>query len=293
MLTKLSHCFSRKSVITALCFALLCCWASASPVALAEGTRDVRFFDGQDIDYWNEGKQVKPFVPQARPLVEKPHPLLPSGSLIRQRDALPFDWTKYEDPKNPEFWDDGGDYVAPRPLREAVANPTQENLEKYADWQARRVAVLAEFNRKLILQNSTQKVASSSAKQTRSVESRSPLNLKEVQLLYFYQSSCPHCQAAKAQVEELRRKGLSVTFIQLDSDESPPLHQPSVKYSSALSKQFAVSATPTWVFRRRESSVRLQGAQSDEEIRREISRLFASSASPALNQQNSMKGVVQ
>lgn len=293
MLTNLSHCFRSNEIIRVLNYGILFGFVLVRPAALAEESIAVRFFDGQDIDYWSEGKQVKPFIPQARPVTEKQSSLLPSGSLIRQRDALPFDWKKYEDPKNPEFWDDGGDYVAPRPLREAVANPSQENLEKYAEWQARRVAVLAEFNRKLLLQNAAQKDSRISEKKTRSEQSRARLNLKEVQLLYFYQSSCPHCQAAKAQVEELRRKGVQVTFIQLDSEESPPLHQPSVKYSSSLSKQFAVSATPTWVFRRRESSVRLQGAQSDEEIRREISKLFAANVSSVLNQKNSMKGVFQ
>ncbi|MEY3902515.1 MAG: plasmid transfer operon protein, partial [Pseudomonadota bacterium] len=266
MLTNLSHCFRHNGIIRVLSYGILLGFVLVRPAALADESIAVRFFDGQDIDYWSEGKRVKPFIPQARPVTEKQSSLLPSGSLIRQRDALPFDWKKYEDPQNPEFWDDGGDYVAPRPLREAVANPSQENLEKYAEWQARRVAILAEFNRKLLLQNAAQKDSRISEKKTRSEQSRIPLNLREVQLLYFYQSSCPHCQAAKAQVEELRRKGVHVTFIQLDSEESPPLHQPSVKYSSSLSKQFAVSATPTWVFRRRESSVRLQGAQSEEEL---------------------------
>lgn len=293
MLTNLSHCFRSNEIIRVLNYGILFGFVLVRPAALAEESIAVRFFDGQDIDYWSEGKQVKPFIPQARPVTEKQSSLLPSGSLIRQRDALPFDWKKYEDPKNPEFWDDGGDYVAPRPLREAVANPSQENLEKYAEWQARRVAVLAEFNRKLLLQNAAQKDSRISEKKTRSEQSRTQLNFREVQLLYFYQSSCPHCQAAKAQVEELRRKGVHVTFIQLDTEESPPLHHPSVKYSSSLSKQFAVSATPTWVFRRRESSVRLQGTQSDEEIRREISKLFAANVSSVLNQKNSMKGVFQ
>jgi len=293
MLTNLSHYFRRNEIIRVLSYGILFGFVLVRPAALAEESIAVRFFEGQDIDYWSEGKQVKPFIPQARPVTEKQSSLLPSDSLIRQRDALPFDWKKYEDPKNPEFWDDGGDYVAPRPLREAVANPSQENMEKYAEWQARRVAVLAEFNRKLLLQNAGQKDSRISEKKTRSEQSRTQLNLREVQLLYFYQSSCPHCQAAKAQVEELRRKGVHVTFIQLDTEESPPLHQPSVKYSSSLSKQFAVSATPTWVFRRRESSVRLQGAQSEEEIRREISKLFAANVSSVLNQKNSMKGVFQ
>jgi thiol-disulfide isomerase/thioredoxin len=247
--------------------------------AFAQGNS---YFGENDIDYWREGKKVKPFVPSLQPQKAETPRSIPSGSIIRQSDALPFDWKNYDDPKSPEFWDDGGDYVAPRPLREAVANPTPENLERYANWQAKRLVVIAEFNQKLVAHSISKRDSSNAVSNSLINKQKSSptkkiatnINLREVNLIYFYQSSCPHCQAEKEHVEELKRKGVQVTFVQLDADENAPLHVPSVPYSALLSKQFAITATPTWIFRRREKSLRLQGEQTQIDLMQEISKLF-------------------
>ena len=243
------------------------------------------YFGDSDIDYWREGKKVKPFLPAFLPQKIETAKPVPTGSIIRQSDALPFDWKNYDDPKSAEFWDDGGDYVAPRPLREAVANPTPENLEKYANWQAKRLVVIAEFNQKLVAHSIAESTASNSSPNKKyasfTLRSAIKINLREVSLMYFYQSSCAHCQAEKEKVEELKRKGVQVTFVQLDADENAPLHRPSVPYSAALSKQFAITATPTWVFRRRENSLRLQGEQSQSNLLQEILKLFNPNPKPS------------
>lgn len=247
--------------------------------------QSLNYFQGKDIDYWREGKTVKPLVPGLTSSKEDLQKPLPTGSIIRQSDALPFDWRRYEDPKHPEFWDDGGDYVAPRPLREAVANPTPENLEKYAAWQAKRLVVIAEFNQRLVTHSLSQESSrtlslSQTTHSTSNFVTSMPgkkekkIDLREVSLLYFYQSSCPHCRASEAQVQALQQKGVNVTFIQLDGPENPPLHHPSVSYSAQHSKHFAITATPTWIFRRGANAVRLQGTQSEEDLQREISSLF-------------------
>lgn len=292
MQTNLSLSCSRCAGVTVLMAALL------PPTALAlgagnlpKGSQDISYFDGKDLDYWGEGKKVLPFVPSLKtPGPEASSSAPPSGSIIRQRDAEPFDWKHYENPSSPEFWDDGGDYIAPRPLREAVANPTPENLQKYAAWQARRLAVVAEFNQKLVA-HTLGVDARTGAELDRGSRQHKKTNhgdLREVSLLYFYQSSCPHCQAERERVEALRRRGVQVTFVQLDSAENSPLHEPSVPYSPELSRQFAITATPTWVFRRRENVVRLQGEQSDEDLMIEIASLFQSSNSGTVGAKNNL-----
>ena len=251
------------------------------------------FFNGRDLDFWSQGKRVPPYLPSDRSpeAVGRPGDALPppSGSIIRQRDALPFEWSRYQDPKNPEFWDDGGDYVAPRPLREAIANPTSQNLEAYLAWQAKRLEIVAAFDAKLaqsaVASLGKQLPALAAAAAPASVEDEarakaSTIRWQEIDLLYFYQSSCPHCIAAKEQVESLARRGVRVTFIQLDAGEQPPLHRRSVPYTRAHSDQFRITATPTWVFRRRSASARLQGAQSEGELLTQISTLFSVSRNP-------------
>ena len=249
------------------------------------------FFNGRDLDFWSQGKRVPPYLPSDRSpeAVGRPVDALPppSGSIIRRRDALPFEWSRYQDPKNPEFWDDGGDYVAPRPLREAIANPTSQNLEAYLAWQAKRLDVVAAFDAKLAqsavasLGKQLPALAAGTAAAALEGEAKaSPIRWHELDLLYFYQSSCPHCIAAKEQVEGLARRGVRVTFIQLDAGEQPPLHRRSVPYTRAHSDQFRITATPTWVFRRRSASARLQGAQSEGELLTQISTLFSVSRNP-------------
>lgn len=243
------------------------------------------FFEGRDLDFWREGKKVPPYLPSGQPLkgaTALAEGLLPpSGSVIRQRDALPFDWTKYQDPKHPEFWDDGGDYVAPRPLRESVANPTPENLDAYLAWQAKRLEVVATFDAKLAQHALGLVVPETAPAAVRSsAVHSSAVRWDEIDLLYFYQSSCPHCVAEKEHVESLARRGVRVAFIQMDADQRPPLHLRSVPYTAAHSRQFAITATPTWIFRRRKASVRLQGEQSEGELLSHISTLFSDSRHP-------------
>jgi thiol-disulfide isomerase/thioredoxin len=249
---------------------------------------EVSFFDGKDIDYWREGKLSgsdaqnpgKELGKDAK--VSPPHP--PSSS-IRESDKSPFDWKKYEDPSSVEFWDDGGDYVAPRPLREAVANPTRENLEKYLEWQAQRLVVLGRFNEKLAELQLSKEVGKTSTKNknergTKKEEAPKKVSIRypEVTLLYFYQTSCPHCQASKPEVESLQKKGVRVSFIQLDG--LPALHPGSFPYNLTLKNQFDIQATPTWIFRRKESVARLEGRKSEEELTLAMAGLFSSGRLP-------------
>ena len=240
----------------------------------AQNKNDVSYFNGKDIDYWSEGKSVSSQLPKKTKLIPENAEFSQPHFSIRQRDSLPFDWNNYQNPSSPEFWDDGGDYIAPRPLREAVSNPTAENLDKYAAWQAKRIVLIAEFDQKLSARRGIEQAEKSKNKKG-AKKKIAHLNLREIQLMYFYQSSCTHCRAEKNHVESLARQGIQVTYIQLDSDTLPPLHKNSVPYSKTLSKQFQISATPTWVFRRREKTAQLQGAQSDEAIQSEILKLFS------------------
>ncbi len=245
---------------------------------------EVSFFDGKDIDYWREGKLSGSGVGGLGKDAKVSPPLPPSSS-IRESDKSPFDWKKYEDPSNVEFWDDGGDYVAPRPLREAVANPTRENLEKYLEWQAQRLVVLGRFNEKLAeLQfskdngKSSKKSGGEPPSKRDETPRKAAIRYPEVTLLYFYQTSCPHCQASKPEVESLQKKGVRVSFIQLDG--LPPLHPGSLPYNLTLKNQFDIQATPTWIFRRKESVARFEGRKSYEELHEAMAGLFSSGRLP-------------
>ncbi len=121
-----------------------------SAISLSASAQE--FFEGTDLDYWNQGPR-----PMSMPLYKKSESkprlsLLPNGSVIRQRDAGEFNWKDYEDPASDVFWDDGGEYVPPRPMRVAAANPTSENIARYLAWQKKKLAVITSFEQEIAKQ---------------------------------------------------------------------------------------------------------------------------------------------
>lgn len=203
------------------------------------------FFAGRNIDYWNEGRMVQdPLavrVPDpSRGTVENAPPpgdFFSGSSVVRAADALPFTWSRYEDARLAEFWDDGGDWIPPRPFREAASNPSADNIHRYLAWQKRKAQVTQRFQQALVKQDQA------------ALAHEWNLPWKQIQVTYFYQSMCSHCQASKGFVEDLQRKGVSFTFVQLDYGQNPPLHDPSVPYGGSLAQRFPIEATPTWVVR--------------------------------------------
>lgn len=225
-----------------------------------------RFFGGRDIDYWLQGKVVHDALAGVRvePL-PTPTPVNGSASsenagsdtksfsgstLVREADAKPFSWERYRDPRAPEFWDDGGDWIPPRPFREAAANPTKENIGEYLAWQGRKTTVVAKFQNALS-------------------EKALPFSdWKKLSIAYFYQSACAHCQASMSTVDDLKMRGVKFTFVQLDYASNPPLHKPSIPYTAAWKKSFSVEATPTWILKLGDRTTTLTGSVSTEELSR-------------------------
>jgi hypothetical protein len=226
--------------------------ASARAQAGDEGF--FRFFGNRDIDYWQSGNTVHDAlggggVVSAPTPAASPQPTPFSGStVVREADAKPFSWDRYRDPRTPEFWDDGGDWIPPRPFREAAANPTNENVGEYLAWQSRKTAVVAKFQGAL-----TEKALPFS-------------NWMALSVAYFYQAKCSHCIASMATVAEAKSRGVKFTYVQLDYAENAPLHKPSIPYTAQWKKSFPVEATPTWVLKLGERTKALTGEVSLDEL---------------------------
>ncbi len=229
------------------------------------------FFGGTDLDYWNDGLK-----PMAKPRIVEPTETpkatnlaaqtpVPGGSVIRQMDSKPFDWKNYEDPKSDVFWDEGGDYIPPRPFRVVAAEPTSENVAKLLQWMQKKMSLTKNLETTLKRQggSSEQKLLPS---KDISVEKAVAVSWKQMQIVYFYQSTCPHCQKSTPVVAELRRLGAQVIPVQLDWKTSQPLVDGSVKYDSALASAHPITGTPTWVISYRGVTEEIQGETSPEAI---------------------------
>jgi len=226
-----------------------------------------QYFGGRDIDYWQQGKRVQdallPRNFQAERNAsessvneqEKSSNAFSGSTLVRQGDARKFAWSKYSDPRAPEFWDDGGDWIPPRPFREAAADPSAENVRQYLAWQANKTAVVNRFQTAL------------------SAHAISFDRWKELSVAYFYQSTCAACRASSGVVDEALKRGAKFKFIQLDAGEHAPLHTPSVPYTAEWKKQFAVDATPTWFLKLGSRTATLTGAVSIDELARQAAAL--------------------
>lgn len=215
---------------------------SSSATAQGGDTGLFRFFAGRDIDYWSEGRMVhdtlkmnianNPRDPDTDPLAS-----FSGSNLVRSGDSVPFTWSRYEDPKLAEFWDDGGDWIPPRPFREAASDPSPENIRRYLAWQQRKALVTRRFQSALIKQDQP------------AVDLEATVPWRKLHIIYFYQSLCSHCQASRNFVEALKKRGVAFTFVQLDYGQNPPLHSSSIPYSESLAQRFTIEATPTWVLR--------------------------------------------
>ncbi|HYX31590.1 MAG TPA: hypothetical protein VE954_00660 [Oligoflexus sp.] len=234
--------------------AALCSFAMAATLANAQS-----FFGGTDLDYWKEGPR-----PMARPLkpeLQKPketgrtpdskeaEKVTIATSAIRANDTRPFNWSDYSDPKSIFFWDDGGDWAPPRPFREVASNPTPENVNQYITWLNKKGEVAARVQSALDERVSEGRPKpSSQSPNPQPTRPRRELDLRKLDLIYFYQTTCPHCQRSVGVVEQLRKMGARVIAVQLDYKIEPPLHKGSVPYTDKLRSEHPISATPSWIF---------------------------------------------
>jgi len=228
-----------------------------------------QFFGGTDLDYWRDGPK-----PLSQPLYHAgnvtqemtptPTPIpQPSDSVIRQKDNLPFSWKDYESPNSDVFWDDGGSYIPPRPFRIVAADPSAENVTRYLQWNEKKDQVLKRMMSAIAAQKPS--VALLPPKQ-QEPKVKKVVEWRALEVVYFYQSSCSHCQASMPLVEELKAKGARVIPVQLDWKQNPPLLAGSTRYEGELAREYPVEVTPTWVFSYRGKRFERQGEISAETL---------------------------
>lgn len=236
-----------------------------TPLVLTSLALAGSWFDGTRLDYWGEG----PGPEQAETAAgEGTQEASPVSSSIRAADSLPFDWSNYEDPANVLFWDEGGDYVPPRPLREVMAHPTEENIVRYQAWVLRKMEV-ASRTQSLVWGELHAALPESPA--TAAYEG--PLDWTRVGVVFFYADACPHCHKAFPTVHALQEAGAEVHPVYLDrpSAELPG----SVPYDEELRAAFTVRGTPTWVFRYQGEVARVPGNRTMVEIEDTVRRMMA------------------
>ena len=216
-------------------------------IAAAPGAAQ-EFFREPELNFWNEPRPERP-TPVAAPAER-------GERGVRRLDEQDFRWEDYEDPSSTAFWDDGGNYVPPRPLRMAAANPTPENVARYLGWQKRKLATIAALQEEVSRQVGAEE-ASTALNAVRApaptprdgvaAPGEAALDWRRLEILFFYSSECPHCQASLGTVRELEQRGAKVIPVQVDWKKNPPLFRDSVPYTAEIAKEQPIDGVPTWI----------------------------------------------
>jgi thiol-disulfide isomerase/thioredoxin len=238
-----------------------------------------------DIDYWNDGKtfndgQIK-HATEHTPRTEHTHTEEPSQkNTIRGLDNQPFSWNNYIGDESQEkitFWDDGGDYVPPRPFRELAAKPTQENAKNFLIWLNKKNTAIENVN-KVLYENNPNKfpiIDSITSIKDVSIQKESEnkidkINWENVNIVYFYSSTCPHCRKEKEVIDELIHLGAKITPVQIDFSEQAPIYENSIPFNKKLASDFQVKSVPKIFFKYNNSVIVFDGETSMESIIKSI-----------------------
>lgn len=206
---------------------------------------------------------------------------------VHQSDHLPFDWSRYENPENPEFWDDG-DGMPPRPFRYVAAYPTEENKKKLLAWINKQNVVMAEVTKLLGKdfepylkelakgQDPSSVIKFGEYKDTDFVSQN--LDWKNISIAYVYRSTCGACVKQAKIIEKIEKLGANIVYLQTDYDKNPPLHLGSKRYTPEFRAAFPHEVTPTLYLKvKGHEAQRVEGFADFESIRNYIENQFGDS----------------
>ncbi len=243
--------------------------------AINRGVFAIQFYD-KTVSFYDNSKNINSNIKSFQPNQKYNRD---DGSEIRSLDNQPFNWKNYEDPAQIQFWDSGGDFVPALPWRYLAANPTEDNVEKYIEWQNKKIAISSDLQKKIASKNSRQQsdLSDENKKITQNSDLNhneeipkntqpKPVNWNDFEIAYFYQTSCHYCQNSNSIVAYLNEHGAKIIPIQIDWDRNSPTHSNSVKYDKNLHEKFHVSLTPTWVLKTKTGSKRIDGYISQQQL---------------------------
>ena len=152
----------------------------------------LQFYD-KTISFYDNGSKIDPNKKQFQNLLKQDGD---NGNEIRSLDNQPFSWKNYEDPSKAQFWDSGGDFVPSLPWRYLATNPTEENVQKYIEWENKKLGLSSDLQKKIALnapQHKTEPI--NEVKNELPKENiHNLINWKNYEIDYFYQTSCHFCQ---------------------------------------------------------------------------------------------------
>lgn len=161
---------------------------------------------------------------------------------------MSFDWSKYLDPKNDEFFKEG-DYQPPKPFMELARNPTDTNISNWITYnkkknelnqrlQKRMNEYLAQNNK---LTSDVQKIISDN-----SVDTKTKFDPSRYRIRMYFDSNCPHCKRMFNTLLTLQAQGIYVEALQIDDADIKKSQYPIPvrKAKKAEVKKHSITSVP-------------------------------------------------
>jgi hypothetical protein len=164
-------------------------------------------------------------------------------------DEKKFDWAKYSDPKNPEFFKEG-DYTPPAPFMELARNPSNENIQRWFSLMEVKNKLMAnlqkrigEFVSKVSIPLDSEELALVAQQQARMAPKQ--VDFKRFRFRLYFDSSCHHCKSMLNTLKDLQDMGYYVELRQVD-DRRPdyPIPFPIVHATKEELKERKINSWP-------------------------------------------------
>ena len=156
----------------------------------------------EPIDYWNKPKNENKQVNKAPKIKEQS-----------------FDWDKYKNPSNKEFFQEGN-HSPPAPIMELARNPSDENIKNWFELVEmknqlmarlqKRIKEYAEENSPKLDQASIQKLDKPLSNKTIAADP------KRFRFRMYFESTCIHCKKMMDTLSDLSEMGYYVELKQVD-----------------------------------------------------------------------------
>ncbi len=255
----------------------LCCRIAFIILAFVVGTAtasrasDFQYFN-KGIDYWNEARPATPpmVTPNSKPTTQDRSP---------QDSRERFDWSKFLDPKNKEFFKEG-DYTPPEPFMELVRSPNDYNIKMWFAYVERKNELSSQLHKKMadyLARNPSLDPEAKQTIQTRmNVLPKSNDDYSRYRFRMYFDSHCPHCKRMFATLQELQNQGYFVEARQVDNDPRglKDLPIPATKASPQEIKEKGIQSVPLLLVGdlKRKIMFKISGFQTVDSIFETISK---------------------
>ena len=112
---------------------------------------EIQYFNGT-INYWKS--QPKELEKEPKLEITNPKQEIPKtedATIKENTKTQEFQWNKYLDPKNTEFFREG-DYTPPEPFMELVRNPSDQNIRMWFAYMDRKNELAGRLSKRITMQ---------------------------------------------------------------------------------------------------------------------------------------------